>query len=710
MMPVRIRSMRIMREGPLQKDLDLEPADLNLIYGRNETGKTYVVEAMISLLFRTGRDSRWSSRSTKSRPATVREWEPRGEIEVTGLGDGATVFTAGSPRIEDLAERGDGMPSDLSRLLVVRAGDTRLSDARDGVGDEVLRTYLSGKSVLDEVEANIGQETVKNAVITDGRIEADNKGLYRDRLTLERELRYLDELRMVVDENASLVRLNSLERMKGELEERLRDLEDARRHQAFLLREERSRLLLDLEELPSEEQIIQLGTDISLYRSRNRDLQRLSAEIKEASSTGGELEWLEQAREEYLSGTESEGRELIPASACRYLALLFLLMAGAGAFFGRALTLAGTLLAAACLVYLLWSRGKRPSPAETEIRRAIEREFQRRFGRELTDTATLKMVLRELESERIRSATAVENRDRTAEEVEGVGKRVEGNIYILAGREVPPDEWDVVLDGFRASRKKLQEELASVDGVIATLGVPLEESFPQPSTAEWDQRAYIDVRERLAAVNGELDRERKGLEELKVDISVATGLNSRDIRELITALEDRRRQLAEEHRLVTARILAGNTVYRTICQYREQENARLGQALESPEIVNPLRMMTGRYNGIRMTDDGDLYLKTDGRGEYPLHHLSTGAAEQVYMALRTGFASLSFGEPAFLLLDDAFQHSDWDRRKNLVDQVTSMVEDGWQVFYFTMDEHLRKLFDGRGMEMGSGRYRYLSLD
>lgn len=709
-MPIRIRRMRIMREGPLSEDLDLEPADLNLVYGGNETGKTYLVEAMISLLFRTGRDSRWTSRSTKSRPATMRQWEPRGEIEVTGLEEGVTVFTAGSPRLEDFTERGNGMPADLSRLMVVRAGDTRLSDARDGVGDEVLRTYLSGNSVLDEVEENIRQETVKNAVIVDGRIEAENKGLYRERMTLESEIRYLDELRMVVDENASLVRLNSLERRKGELEERLRELEDARRHQAFTLYEERSRLLLRLEELPSEEQIIQLGTDISLYRSRSRDLRRVARELEETASTGENLQWLEQARDEYLSGPEAGGGKLLPVSTCRYLALFLLLLAAAGAFFSSALTLAGTILAAACLGYLMWSGGKRPSSGETEMRKGIEREFLRRFGSELTDTATLKMVLRELEGERIRYAAALENSDRMAGEVEEIGKRVQGSIYLLAGREVPPSEWDGALDGFRSSRKELQEELASVDGVIATLGLTREEGLAQPSAAEWDQRGYIDVRERLAAAEGELDRERRNLEELKVDISVATGLNSRDIRELITALEDRRRELAEEHRLVTARILAGNTVYRAICQYREQENARLGQALNSPEIVNPLRMMTGRYNGVRMTDDGGLYLKTDGMGEYPLHHLSTGASEQVYMALRTGFASLSFGEPAFLLLDDAFQHSDWDRRKNLVDGVTTLVEEGWQVFYFTMDEHLRKLLDGRGRELDSGRYLYLGLD
>jgi len=89
--------------------------------------------------------------------------------------------------------------------------------------------------------------------------------------------------------------------------------------------------------------------------------------------------------------------------------------------------------------------------------------------------------------------------------------------------------------------------------------------------------------------------------------------------------------------------------------------------------------------------------------KYPLASLSTGAREQAFLALRMGFASIAMeGETGFLILDDAFQPSDWNRRKNLVAQTKSFVESGWQVFYFTMDDHMEELFKDEGATLGDG--------
>ena len=71
--------------------------------------------------------------------------------------------------------------------------------------------------------------------------------------------------------------------------------------------------------------------------------------------------------------------------------------------------------------------------------------------------------------------------------------------------------------------------------------------------------------------------------------------------------------------------------------------------------------------------------------------------------LRMGFAShLMKGETAFLILDDAFQHSDWERRGNCLRVVEDLVGAGWQVFYLTMDDHIRGLFREAGQGLGAG--------
>ena len=131
------------------------------------------------------------------------------------------------------------------------------------------------------------------------------------------------------------------------------------------------------------------------------------------------------------------------------------------------------------------------------------------------------------------------------------------------------------------------------------------------------------------------------------------------------------------------------------------ENSRIAQGLERGELTEPLQALTGRYRSIRLDDEKGLVITSDSDEDYPLAHMSTGAKEQTFLALRMGFASIAMeGQTGFLILDDAFQHSDWERRSKLVARILSFVESGWQVFYFTMDDHIRDLFQKEGDRIG----------
>jgi len=76
---------------------------------------------------------------------------------------------------------------------------------------------------------------------------------------------------------------------------------------------------------------------------------------------------------------------------------------------------------------------------------------------------------------------------------------------------------------------------------------------------------------------------------------------------------------------------------------------------------------------------------------------------QSLLSLRIGFASIAMKvKSAFLILDDAFQHYDWHRRRNLINHTLSLVKTGWQGFCFTMDDHIRDPFQEAGDEVGKG--------
>ena len=81
------------------------------------------------------------------------------------------------------------------------------------------------------------------------------------------------------------------------------------------------------------------------------------------------------------------------------------------------------------------------------------------------------------------------------------------------------------------------------------------------------------------------------------------------------------------------------------------------------------------------------------------------------LGLRIGFASkLLAGEPLFLILDDAFQHSDWERREILVDKLMGLADIGWQIIYFSMDDHIKSLFTQRVEPKFKDRYRFIELN
>ncbi len=85
----------------------------------------------------------------------------------------------------------------------------------------------------------------------------------------------------------------------------------------------------------------------------------------------------------------------------------------------------------------------------------------------------------------------------------------------------------------------------------------------------------------------------------------------------------------------------------------------------------------------------------DVSDKYPfrMDELSTGAQEQVLLGLRMGMASRLFaGQPLFLILDDAFQHSDWQRRPAMWMKCCAWRSPAGRIFYLTMDDHLRDLF------------------
>ena len=208
------------------------------------------------------------------------------------------------------------------------------------------------------------------------------------------------------------------------------------------------------------------------------------------------------------------------------------------------------------------------------------------------------------------------------------------------------------------------------------------------------------------AQNLEIREAERDLENLKQEITRETGDDvSSPWAELLDSLRKKRREVDGEYRTTTARILGQIGVIQVLEQIRTEEDEKIREGLQAPEVAELLTEVTGQTRSLDFKD-GNLVVQGD-TADYELSDLSTGAREQVLLALRMGFASrLAGGEPLFLLLDDAFQHSDWERRERLVAQVVELAKAGWQITYLTMDDHLRDLFKNVGESAFGDDFQY----
>jgi len=235
--------------------------------------------------------------------------------------------------------------------------------------------------------------------------------------------------------------------------------------------------------------------------------------------------------------------------------------------------------------------------------------------------------------------------------------------------------------------------------------VPPQEYLGEDPGERWNPERHNEIKDQLANVSCDLSEVETGLHGLKKRFEQETDLtDGAEWETLITRLDKKHEEKQQEYRNVTADILARMQVHTAIVALREEEDVKIDAGLEEDSLTDLLYSVTGRYKNIQQVDiDGrkQLAVIPDHDEEYLVENMSTGVREQILLALRMSFASrVMDGRSGFLILDDAFQHSDYSRRKRLVDQTVNLVTNGWQIFYFTMDDHIRDLFLEIGNEMG----------
>jgi hypothetical protein len=695
-MAIKIERIRINRGGPLERDFQLRPAMINLIYGHNETGKTYIVESIIRLLFRTGRKSAvdWN----------LRKWDFAGNIAVSGLKQEPVNFTKTSKKLDDYWEGEDGLPPDLSRLLVVKAGETLLTHEEDGVGRDILKNCLSGEGLLDRIESRISA-TLKGAHVEKGQIVGPAMGDIKNRNEIKQDLtRENNLLREAEDGYVSGV-AGELQRRKETIRIKLDMQEKARRYHAANLRKKQKELCQKKESLPEEEELSRIESDISVYENKKSEIAAKAKRLAELESAVESYQWVEQALNVYKEITG--GRNVVqPRSLYMALALLFL---GGTVVTGVLslevpLAICATGSLAFSILYFIKARNALSTASSSSELEKLKAEYRKRYDSELTDRALLEAQVEQLRDDYYRAnSLKKEMEEELKPNLEMQEITIKRKMKELTGSEQSQEQWRPTVSNLRSKLKNINNEINLLERDLFSLGVSEQEQLDEDPGIAWDRQLYDRLNGKLNETKERLKEDLGKLDRLRNRVVQETNLESTDWEDLLAALRNKRDEKLEEYKHATAEILARIQVNAVIREFREEENARIKESLERAELTQPLYALTNRYRRIMHEEVEGLVLITDKDEEYRLAEISTGAREQIFLALRMGFSSISMkGQTAFLILDDAFQHSDWLRRPNLVDQVMKLAESGWQVFYFAMDDHIRDLFLKAGERAGDG--------
>ena len=704
-MAINIESIQIQKLGPLssqQLDLGL----LNLIYGHNESGKTYLVEFLLHSIFRHAKT--WN----------LRDINPEGTVYLQGLEKQVTTFSPSSSRkIEDYWNENDkGLPINMARLLVVKGGELALSaNSPGGVNREILKNALTSRALLDQLRDSI-QPTVRKAQIIDQKISGKNQGQINDLNVLQDKLQDIEKLLKLIEDRYSRGPARQIEDQIGLFQMQLDQQLKAKKYRAYLLSNKRKDLRSQRDNI-SGDKFQSLRDQVRDHKKLRSELENLSERISSVKVDVDNYHWLESAvkiwEEKELENKRLPEKMLVLTGGS--LLITGLIVTTLQNIFnwpylfwtGISTAAIGGLLLAYFGIQLL--RGTK-NPADASERDTVRATYKEIFGQPLKGITTLRAELNKAQVNFLKANSMQEELGKLEVQIGADRQKIIEIFFELLEKIVEEQDWKKNLKTIKDQSSALDAEISKIALELARFNLDDDDYIAEPQDIIYDPQVQADTEDQLASLEDELASHQSELDTLKAR---ATEWTRDDIStpwiNVLHHLRTIRTDLSQSTIDLTAEIVAKIGLSEILRKIEEEEDQKILENLNTDEVSSLLNKLTGKYQGLNLIDD-QIYAR-DPYQEYPLRDLSTGAREQIQLALRLGIAShVSGGEPLFIILDDAFQHSDWNRRTSLVQETVDLASQGWQVIYLSMDDHIRDLFQKIAKPVLKKKFKYFELD
>ena len=696
-MTIKISEINVKDLGPITT-LSKKLKQINLVYGKNEKGKTFLVEFIIRSVFKNPKN--W----------ILRNLQGKGRVTISGLSNDLQDFQPESPKkLEDFWEESTkGFPKDFSKLMVVRAADVKLAIEQNGIDNSLLKECLSSKGIVDEILEGI-KPTLQNAKYEDGEIKGKRAGeikSYQDTLKLFYELSEQIEL---ISNKFSECDIASNKNILDEKLDLQNKLVKARNNYAFQKNEEIHEIDQELDNYP-ESILNDLNKAINNWDQLDEFKKKEEVELNEAKEKGKHFLWLKTAKEIFESRKLGE----LPKNIVLFIWIsCFLLLSSFVSFFYYqrleiALpTFVLSILSIGYYIIKISKLLKRKNDIE-EIE-GIKNGFVERFDQSLNGIVDINQKIEEVQPYRFQSDLLSKNIDKKKKELSSLSIEIKNFIRTFHNTDYTFDQCKSILENAREGKNELENKKKSLQIELANLKVNSKDFLAKKSTIKWDSEKLELTENEIDELNSLIQTQEQGLNDLKqsscdlVDLKI-----SNDWEEIILKLNEKKIQLEDELNILKARCIAKIIITEIAYELKLSEEQKIEEGFKASQISEYVQKITEKYEDI-IYRDGIIFLK-DRFEEYRLKDLSTGAYEQVLLAIRISFAqNLASDEPMFLILDDAFQFSDWDRRPRLVKLIFELAKDGWQIIYFTMDDHIRDLFKQEAKHLPKSNFAFIEI-
>ncbi|MEA3506077.1 MAG: hypothetical protein U9R36_01065 [Elusimicrobiota bacterium] len=683
---IKIKNISVTRLGPID-NFNLEPGYFNLIYGKNETGKTALIEFIIRSLFTS--PGSWN----------LRELGGEGKITIGGLTDKDKNFSPSSKKkIKHYMEKeGPGLSPGLEKLLVVKGARAEISDSPAGVDAGSIKRLLSERETLERIEKKIPSAFGKAVIESDFIDIKKSTNDARDMFAAGQDLEKIDRLMEDISNNYTRGPVISIDRELKDVEEKIKEQNLALRHRGYILSRRAEQLKQKRKELNPEKADILSGKIIE-YRTAEENIRREEERLEEARRRCREYEWLARAAETYgdiLKGGKSAalGQSVFIAAALLITALIPLF--GASSIVPPA----AAVFFAVLFVFLRRKGVFAGTNAASGELKAVRKKYGELFGTKLKSFSDLKVKLAEAEKYRDRARDIEENLKEPRRRLENLESEIKG-IFMSTVSETPePESWEEEAKNIKKKIRKTDEDLSEVEKKLAALNLDTQDYIKEYSGQKYSEEELRELNEKKAELEDKKKKYLDSVQDLKNRIIQETGADiTESFNELIDKLRNKRETVGGRLKELRAKIIGLNLLHKVIEELKSAEEEKIKESLSSDIVQSPLKEVTGRYSSLKI--ENDKVLVSDKYRDYDIGDISTGTIEQILIALRMGISrKVMGGRKMFFIFDDAFQHTDWTRREYMTDVLVGAAASGWQLFYFTMDDHIRDLLKKKGSKL-----------